>query len=66
MRSVSSEEKSHPAAHPPQRHVQLYEEWEQAVQDYGRQSGQAQKAKRRYRRGLRHYLDQTVPPPESR
>jgi hypothetical protein len=66
MRGVSSEEKSYPAAHPAHRPVQLREEWEQAIQDYGRQSGQARKAKRRYQRGLRHYLDQTVPPPESR
>ena len=38
---------------------ELREDREQSLQDYGRQSGPARRAKRRYLRGLSHYLRQT-------
>jgi hypothetical protein len=56
---VTEKEPPHPAAHPPERHEQLREDWEQTIQDHGRQSGEARKAKRRWEKGLWHYLRQT-------
>jgi hypothetical protein len=53
---VSEKKQPHPSVHPPERQEKLREEWEEAIQDYGRQSGEARTAKRRWEEGLWHYL----------
>jgi hypothetical protein len=47
------------AADPAHPHVQLHQEWEQAIQTHGRRSRQTREARRRYERALTDYLRRT-------